>query len=208
MMFENFAASFKPDQTPTTASGASVAPIPGATGFSEFLTKYSGTSFNQGLYRVHAAGDVEKWTGIVVTAFPEYASRITCYAHDWLGRHICIDHESLEGGQAQTLLMEPGTGEALNIPVNFVQFHDDELVNHHDAALASGFYKQWLSAGGKMPSAGNCIGYKKPMFLNGADELENLEEQDMDVYWTISGQLLAKVRGLPPGTSLGSVSIS
>jgi hypothetical protein len=37
-------------------------------------------------------------------------------------------------------MLEPGTGELLEVPANFVQFIREELIQHDDAALASSFY--------------------------------------------------------------------
>jgi hypothetical protein len=47
-----------------------------------------------------------------------------------------------------------------------------------------------------------CVGYRKPLFLGGADNLTNVEMLDLDVYWTLTAQLIAKTRGLPAGTKI------
>jgi len=44
------------------------------------------------------------------------------------------------------------------------------------------------------------MGYRKPLFLGGSDEVENLEVSDLDVYWHIMGQIIRKTKGLPQGT--------
>ncbi|WP_434798222.1 T6SS immunity protein Tdi1 domain-containing protein [Terrisporobacter vanillatitrophus] len=33
------------------------------------------------------------------------------------------------------------------------------------------------------------MGYKVPLFLGGEDDISNLEEIDMEVYWSVTGQL-------------------
>ncbi|MGW6275929.1 hypothetical protein [Kribbella sp. NPDC055071] len=45
-----------------------------------------------------------------------------------------------------------------------------------------------------------------PLFLGGQDVTENLEVCDLDVYWSMRGQLRLAVRDLPPGTSVNEVS--
>ena len=112
-----------------------------------------------------------------------------------------------DGGQPQVLLLEPGTGEALEIPVPFSTFHDGELVDYADAALAAEFFEAWSA---QHPSAlplspDQCVGYKVPLFLGGHDDVANLEVSDLDVYWTICGQLRRQVKVLPPGTPIRSV---
>jgi hypothetical protein len=105
-------------------------------------------------------------------------------------------------------MLEPGTGEALEIPVDRTGFHTQELVDEPDAAVAQSFFRQWLAGGGQRPGYDQCVGYRKPLYLGGADDLTNLELVDLDVYWSLAAQLLRKVRGLQVGTPIGDVSIS
>jgi hypothetical protein len=41
--------------------------------------------------------------------------------------------------------------------------------------------------------------------LSGADNIENLELSDLDVYWTIQSQLIEQTRRLPVGKRIGVV---
>lgn len=176
-------------------------------GIASFFEQFAGMSFNQGLYRIHSVNEMTRWTANVVEAFPNFKKRILCFSYDWLGRHFAIDGGRTEKGQCQLLMLEPGTGSALQIPAKFKDFHDIELVEYQSNALASEFFMEWLNTGGESPNLSQCIGYKKPLFLGGVDDLENLELTDMEVYWSISGQLLAKTRDLPPGTKIGGIDI-
>ncbi len=53
-----------------------------------------------------------------------------------------------------------------------------------------------------------CVGFGKPLFLNGAYDVSNLELIDGEVYWVLHGQLLQQTRNLPKGTKIDSVIIS
>jgi hypothetical protein len=161
-----------------------------------------------GAYRVHEPEDVVHFTQLAVSAFPDFAGRIDCFGADWLGRQFATDRHRLIGGVPQVLMLEPGTGEALEIPVGQADFHTQELIEEPDAAVAEAFFKQWLMVGGRRPEYGQCVGYRKPLYLGGADEVTNLELIDFDVYWTMAAQLLRQVRGRPIGTAIGNVSIS
>ena len=88
------------------------------------------------------------------------------------------------------------------MPCNIDSFHNEEIIEYRDAALASNFYNRWISNGGPPPQYGQCIGYLKPLFLDGVDELENLQVTDIDVYWHIMGQFIQKIKGMLPGTSI------
>lgn len=148
-----------------------------------------------GAYRLHRSGDVERFTALATEAFPEFAGRISCFGADWLGRQFATDEGRVVAGKPQVLLLEPGTGEALEIPLDRLAFHEQELVEEPDAAVAYSFFQQWIAAGGSRPGYDQCIGYRRPLFLGGADELGNLEVSDLDVYWTVYAQLLSKLRG-------------
>jgi hypothetical protein len=47
-----------------------------------------------------------------------------------------------------------------------------------------------------------------PLYLGGTDDLRNLQLTGLDVYWTLSAQLLARTRGLPVGTDVAGITIS
>ncbi|MEM9481594.1 MAG: T6SS immunity protein Tdi1 domain-containing protein [Verrucomicrobiota bacterium] len=159
-----------------------------ATGITELLSSSGGATFSNGLYRLHGSEDMARWTKTVEAAFPEYQGAIVCFGYDWLGRHFALDTRSDEA-QWPILLIEPGAGEAMQIPVSFANFHNIELVEYAPNALAEPFFAEWLSSGGAQPRPNECIGYKTPLFLGGSDTIENLEVSDLDVYWHLCGQL-------------------
>ena len=206
MMLEMFQKTFAKDPALSIGGGGN-APQSLLVGWNNLMDQLAGTSFESGLYRVIRASDVNEWNGRVAVAFPEFSGRTTCFGFDWLGRVFAVDPKRPEGGQPGVVMFEPGTGEALEVPCNIASFHDEEVIEHQGAALASDFHKRWLANGGAAPQYGQCVGYKRPLFLEGADELDNLELSDIDVYWHLMGQLIAKARGLPPGTPI-SVSSS
>lgn len=161
-----------------------------------------------GAYREHRPEDVAHFTALAIEAFPEFRNRIECFGADWLGRQFATDRGRLVGDTAQVLMLEPGTGQALEIPVSRTGFHEEELVQEPDAAAAYPFFEKWLASGGARPSYSQCVGYKRPLYLGGEDEVWNLELADLDVYWTMSAQLLAQVRGLPVGTPISGIVIA
>jgi len=159
-----------------------------ATGISELLSSSGGATFSNGLYRLHASGDIERWTKNVEAAFPEYRGGIVCFGYDWLGRHFALDTRGNEE-QWQILMIEPGAGEAMQVPASFADFHNVELVEYAAEALSERFFHEWLASGGATPRPAECIAYKTPLFLSGSDTVENLEVSDMDVYWHLCGEL-------------------
>jgi hypothetical protein len=199
-VFETFRRNFRAESKLAANPGGEAfeANIPG---LNELLASFGGASFRHGLYRIVRAEDVACWNARVSLGFPEFTGRITCFGYDWQGSAFAVDSQRLEQDQPGVLLFEPGTGQALEIPSNLETFHDVLVVEDPDAALAANIYvEDWLEAGGSQPAYDQCIGYKKPLFLGGEDDISNQELSDLEVYWHIMGQVIAKVKGLPPGT--------
>src|SRR3954471_19188084 len=163
MMFETFKRHFLPDPGPTPTGPLSDAGLrPEAA---KLFAEFGGSSFNGGLYRVLRVSSLDTWAARVGYAFTEFKGRITCFGYDWLGRAFAIDEKRLEGGKPGVVMFEPGTGQALKIPANIETFHDDELVNFGEAALAVDFYRRWQKLARTKLEYDQCIGYKKPLFL-------------------------------------------
>jgi len=171
-------------------------------GFYELFSNFQGCSFGDGLYRLHRFENIEKWNELLFDIFSDYKNKIHCFGYDWLGRQFAIDITRIIDGEPQILMFEPGTGEVLEIPCNFVQFHNDEIVNYNESCLASEFFKCWMSINNIGLNVNECVGYKIPLFLGGKDTVDNLERSDMEVYWDICGQLIKKTKNLPNGIKI------
>lgn len=195
-MFERFQSTFGPRRDASEIGTAwSHRQLLDAAGYATLARDFAGASFGGGLYRVHDNETGPQALAFIADAFPEFAQRVCPFGYDWLGRQFAVDSTRVQNGQPQVLLLEPGTGEALEIPVDFAAFHDEELVEQSDAALASNFFEDWSEANRRsLPLLrSQCVGYKVPLFLGGNDTLDNLEVSDIDVYWTICGQLRGQV---------------
>ncbi|WP_095091392.1 T6SS immunity protein Tdi1 domain-containing protein [Mesorhizobium sophorae] len=197
-MFEAFRQNFLIDSRVAAEAGGPVVDS-GIPGLNELLANFGGASFKRGLYRIIRAQDMPAWNARISLGFPEANGRITCFGYEWQGSAFAVDTQRLEEGQPGVLLFEPGTGEALEIPANIETFHDGLIIENADAALAASLYEEWLAAGGAQPAYDQCIGYKKPLFLGGEDDISNQELSDLEVYWHIIGQVIAKIKGRPPG---------
>ena len=209
-MFERFWAAFAPlrDPGPTPGSPWLERRLLAVEGYREFAEEFAGSSFGGGLYRFHDEHSGPATLTLIAEAFPEFAARVCPFGYDWLGRQFAIDRDRVEGRQLQVLLVEPGTGEVLEIPSSFSGFHDEVLLEQADAALASVYFATWSAANAELLPLrrDQCVGYKVPLFLGGQEVDENLEVTDLDVYWSICGQLRLGALGLPPGTAVDEVS--
>ncbi|MCG8509375.1 MAG: hypothetical protein MI741_09115, partial [Rhodospirillales bacterium] len=109
--------------------------------FELVIRTLGGTTYEHGLYRVVIASKVASATDAISHVFPETRGRIRVFAYDWLGRHFAIDVK--EQPSKRVLMLEPGAGETMEIPVPIIEFHNTELVDYPNDALAKSFYENW-----------------------------------------------------------------
>lgn len=172
-----------------------MAPIdrPGPGTPDDLMTALGGTSFGDGLLFALRRDDVPLWTRNVRAAYPDVSRPFRPFAYDWLGD--CFAETGRPDGGGEVVIFEVGTGKLLRTGRPFDAFLADEIPNAHEQCLLSPFWDLWLSSGGARPTYGTCVGYKVPPFMGGGDTIGNLEVSDTDVYWTIVGQVLARMRG-------------
>ncbi len=179
-----------------------------SSGAIEFLEKYAGKTFNEGLYRIHSVDQVSKWNIIVSDAFPKFAGHFLCFSYDWLGRHFALDLNRIENNEPLILMFEPGTGEAFEIDATFKGFHNEQLTEYLDAALAVNFFNEWKQETNRILLPEQCVGYRVPLFLGGEDSVSNLGLSDMEVYWDICGQLINKIQEAQLGTKIENITLT
>ena len=152
----------------------------------EFLGYCSGKSFLNGLYRIHYTADIPKWNDIVGKSFPKFAGKIKTFGYDWLGNHFALDmYRNI------VLLFEPGARGVFNVNADFVNFHNETMLEYTEECLAESYFTDWYEANNKYKLLhSECVEYKVPLFLNGREELDNLEVSDMEVYWEIMMPLI------------------
>lgn len=203
--FHQFLSAFRETSSvPNTEVPATLAV---STDFRNCIAALGGRTFEGGLYRVFTGHDITRSTRRMENVFPDYRGRITAFACDWLGRHFVVDNSTMQGGEPCILLMEPGAGEVMEIPLSIVPFHNEELPACADDALARPFYLSWRAGHTAEVTAEQCVGYRVPLFLGGKDDVDNLEVSDLEVYCHLCAELAAKVRDLPDGASIRDIKI-
>ncbi len=206
MIYDAFCGAFK--MTADTGNGDLPTDAAADEDFVECLGELGGKTFERGLYRVYRGDQVLGATRNMSEVFPEFAKRILVFGYDWLGRHFAVDSGRVEMGKRLVLLLEPGAGEAMEIPAPIGQFHNEEIIEYRDDALAFPFYKQWRELNEVPIPHDQCVGYRVPLFLGGADTVDNLELIDRDVYVTLCGQLRNQTKHLKEGQTIGDIRVS
>ncbi len=169
----------------------------------DFMSKFSGFVFGEGLYRVINKEKVVFWNEMVGEYFDGYSNKINCFGIDWLGRVFAVDNRVESKGRC-TLMFDPSTAEVLKIPADFDEFHNNEIVNYSNESLDSELFYAWLSDN-KPLQFSECVSHKIPLFLGGQDNFDNMDVIDVEVNWEILKEAHKGI--LKDNTQVGSVSI-
>lgn len=156
--------------------------------YNDFLTQLGGRAFGKGMFNSFSSENVDKWSEMVEEAFPDMKGLFKLFGYDWLGRCFGIDLRERTNGNI--LLFEIGTNDILEIPYSFEKFFNEEIPYNAEVCLAKTFFIEWMNYSHmeELPY-GRCIGYKLPLFLGGADLVDNLEDSDMEIYWGVITQI-------------------
>ncbi|MEV4704016.1 T6SS immunity protein Tdi1 domain-containing protein [Actinoplanes sp. NPDC049316] len=188
-MFERFRGVFRPD------GAGSPEPFPSASGLDlpglrELAAECSGRTFGDGMVRVHAEAGSRLSSRLITEAFPEFAAAsFLAVAQDWTGRQYAVGTRPGTSHHGQVLLFEPATGDSFETDVDVPALLNEEFVSDPDTYLAGDLFAEWRSRDGRALQPHQCVGFKVPLFLGGEGSVDNLEMVDLDVYWSILGQL-------------------
>ncbi|MEV0082562.1 hypothetical protein [Saccharopolyspora sp. NPDC050642] len=189
-MFEQFLDAYRL----TAAGGGQEVPDSVHPVLAPLFSQLGGSTFDDGLYRVHTPASAAVIDGYVVDAFPELDGRVACFGFDWLGQQWAIDTGSGTPDDPHILLLNPNTGEVSPFPVAFSRFHDDVLIDIKD--LGERHFGEWAAEyPGQLPLAfDECVGNKIPIFIGGDDSFENMRKQNLQVLWGAHSQILGQLR--------------
>ena len=105
-------------------------------------------------------------------------------------------------------LLDPGEGKLRQIAQSIEEFQ--QLLSDQEFVLSEFLVEDFVSLrnGGKSLSHDQVFGFVQPPVLGGSFGVDNLEPTDMQVHFSLSGQIHRQVKDLPDGTPISNVSIS
>ena len=96
-------------------------------------------------------------------------------------------------------MLDPATLEVFEVEATIEEFFNDHLSEAKEDLLEASNFKQFAPNLSGQLRFDHCIGFVKPLYLGGKDELSNLEDWDMEVYWELNYQIYLKTRNLKLG---------
>ena len=170
-------------------------------GYDELWTLAGESPLCDGMLRLVGAGTGPSAQSFIRAGFPEFSTRAVPFAVDWIGRIVGVEPSESRKRDRASLAHH---GRFVRQPA-FGDYFDIDLVNDPTTFLESDLFRAWLGAGGPIPSIGQCVGFKVPLFLGGLGEVSNLEVTDIDFYWYVSAELRAQTRSFAPGTTIRNI---
>lgn len=111
-------------------------------------------------------------------------------------------------GNGSVHLLDVGAGTLYQVAASFEQFKSllstKEFVVNHFAVQMVGD----IRASGCLLSSGQIYSFKVPPILGGEYVLSNIEPTDIEVHFSIAGQVHEQVAALPAGTPISGASIA
>ncbi|EWM17837.1 T6SS immunity protein Tdi1 domain-containing protein [Kutzneria sp. 744] len=206
-MFERFLGRYTPDDLGEAVPWVS-APLGTVTDLVDVTNTWGGVSFNSGLYRVHSESSSRAATAAIQPYLQEAWSDAIAFAFDWLGRNFVVSPSRWSKRNPLVCVVDMGEGRVFEIPASLGDFHNVELVDYANEALAADWFSEWrVTQGGLGLKFEQCVGYRTPLFLGGTDGDDNLEIADIDVYWALTSQIYEQVKSLPEGTPIAGLNI-
>lgn len=204
-MFDDFERAFSPDVGPKAVQTNFRDLLPG---WNEFFQLYNSSSFNSGVYRTIALEELDVWQELIAEIFPEFRHRIHPFGYDWLGRFFALETSKAKAGAPGVLLLSPFTNEALNIPADFLSFHNEILVSQREPALEYSLFNKFLTDK-QIESIDHvvCAGLVVPLYLGGSFDIQNMQLMEVKLYWEITAQILRELERYPEGTRIDRVSL-
>jgi hypothetical protein len=146
-VFERFLEVYGPTQEVRPEAMWAEPALMAMRGYAKLMPRLAGLGLGGGLLRFVSAADGPLAQKYVREAFPDAAERAVPFARDWLGRHFSLDRARKVGPMPQLLLLEPGSGEALEIDEGFEDFLNVDLVEDPVTYLESGLFDLWRASG-------------------------------------------------------------
>jgi hypothetical protein len=105
-------------------------------------------------------------------------------------------------------LLDPGEGKLREIADSIEAFQ--QLLSDQEFVLTEFLVEDFASLrnGGTSLAPGQVFGFVQPPVLGGSFDVGNLEPTDVQIHFSLSGQIHQQVKNLPDGAPVSQVSIS
>ena len=167
-----------------------------------FISNIGGTSFENGLFRIHTKGSEYIWSQVINEFFPFYKNKYTLFGYDWMGRHYAVSRNPFD---KIIYMFDDSVNKVYELEQNIENFFNEDLVEYCDETLNMPIFRQLEII--KLDNE-KCYSFKKPLSLGGLDEITNYTLSDMMVAWNINYQLHNNLIDKKEGQLINKINMS
>lgn len=156
---------------------------------SSFLVELGGMLMYEGAYGIFSLPDALDATRLCLTYFPEFSGYTIVIGRDWLGYLFAVDFSRLLDAIPTVIVFDVNTHDALTTGMSIEQFHNSAVVEDPITCFNLDLYTEWQQQHASVTSLSQIVGYTIPLSLGGTDDFTNMVITDLDVYWTLTGDI-------------------
>ena len=161
----------------------------------ELYKNFGGTTFSNGLLRIHTFESSNKWTDLLTNKYyKEFSGKLYCFAFNWQGCMFCINSSNTE-----LFIFDPATCEYFSLEnANIEDFFNSIIFDYDDETFITDYFNETLQhLEMNQIEFKNSFGHRKPLFLGGIDDVENYEVIDTEVLWDLQIQIAENINEIP-----------
>lgn len=155
----------------------------------DLQARFGGMLILDGLYNIYDTDTCLKMTRLCLEFFGEFQGYILAIGQDWLGYLYCADFSRLIDGKPKIIVFDINTRDIMDTANSIEKFHTVLAIDEVESSFNLELYNQWKEHHKPIQKPGRCVGYRIPLALGGSDDIENMEEADTEVYWSITGHI-------------------
>jgi len=159
--------------------------------YQDFVNQLGGRQFGNGIFSSFRSEELELWRNNISEAFPELGGNFRPFGYDWQGNCFAVAKDT--NGNERILFIEIGDGKIYPLSFSFAEFMNVEIPKNAAVIFEKSMYDEWRVYAKTIIPYGNCAGYIVPLFLGGEATPKNMEISDMEVYWSILGQIRTQI---------------
>jgi hypothetical protein len=156
---------------------------------SELLARFGDALISNGAYGLLTAETAQKLTPVCLEFFPTFRGAVIVFARDWLSNLYGADFSRIQANKPIVVVFDINSGEAFNTHLDIHQFHETVALDDPQMCFDVDLYQEWCQEQAPLTLITRCVGYTIPLALGGADDLTNMAETDLEVYWSLTGQI-------------------
>jgi hypothetical protein len=156
---------------------------------SAFLKQFGGMLLYNGAYGIYSLSAAVHTSYVCLDYFDSFRGYTIIIGRDWLGSLFAVDFSRIQYGRPTVLVFDINTVETRSSGMDIEQFHETLVIDDPDMCFDLTLYQAWQHDHPPLTAINQIVGYTIPLALGGSDDFSNMALTDLDVYWSLTGDI-------------------